>query len=61
MDAPLRCVYADTGRVVFLCGCVDVSQFYRKSHTFLNINSQNLQLRTSLSYGKYENIVLIPL
>ena len=44
----LRCAYADIGCLVFLCGCVDVLYFYRKCHTFLNINSRNLHLRSSL-------------
>lgn len=47
LDFTLRCVYADTGCVVFFAGCVDVSQFYRKCHTFLNINSQNLHKYTN--------------
>ena len=46
--ASLRCAFADIGCVVFLWGYVDVSEFKRKFHTFVNINSRNVHLRTSL-------------
>ena len=44
----LRCAFVDIGRVMFVCSWVNVSELSRKFHSFSNILSRFLHLRTFL-------------